>query len=167
MIEEKTCPYCNMPCAKCPHFSLESVEAWILSERLYNKSSAMAFDVLLHEIKGTIKIHRVADWRNTFMGIEHFTVVDREAFNAGIVPEWTGIDGRLPECKTAIESWRTLGWTCTKTKNDTILFAFDIAIRRQKRATRSGEPMPLKRAAIDRALKIEGVERFRKCARTK
>jgi hypothetical protein len=135
LVGAKNCPLCPTPtlCLVCPHFSPNVVNAFTAGLKMRAKSTAMTFDLLMHELKGTIVTRRSADWKGTFMGIERFVVVDPPRFNAeGLVRETTGLDATSPVAKCATESWRTLGFISRKHRG-AVLFAHSELIRAQKR----------------------------------
>ena len=135
LVAAKICPLCPTPtlCLTCPHFSPNVVNVFTAGLKMRAKSTAMAFDLLTHELKGTIVTRRSADWKGTFMGIERFVVVDPPRFNAeGLVRETTALDATSPVAKCATESWRTLGFISRKHRG-AVLFAHSELIRAQKR----------------------------------
>lgn len=143
LIGTTHCPYCpNVLCAACPHFNAEMVKQWNSERGCKSKAMAMTYDLLRKEITGVITTRRDPASANTFMGIARFIVpaANLAEFNRGAMPAWHHLDKNSAQYKTAVESWRFLGWTSAQNADGVVMFVFDRGFRDAKLLTIHGKP---------------------------
>ena len=137
----KTCKFCSIPCNICPHYSPSLIQSCMQRVSLRGKHAVMAYDILVHEMNGTIETRREGEGP-AFLGIRRFIIPKdkREEFNQqGHVPEWSSFRPRDARFKHAVASWTALGWTgrLEYAMDESFVFVYDPVVR-SRAITRNG-----------------------------
>ena len=160
LVASRLCAYCELPCAVCPHFNPHSVSAWMSMHGIQGRGAVIGYDILAHEINGTIETRRGGDGE-LFMGIRRFVVRadKREEFNAkSHVHEWSAFRPSDAAYKHSVGAYAGLGWTARRVvpMDDALVFVYDPAVRKRAITKNPSEktvaPRELRNAVMDRGL---------------
>jgi len=160
LVASRLCAYCELPCSACPHFNPHCVSAWMSMHGIQGRGAVIGYDILSHEINGTIETRRGGDGE-LFMGIRRFVIRQnkRDEFNANShIHEWSAFRPADAAYKHSVAAYEAAGWTgrCVSAMDDAIVFVYDPAVRKRAIAKnlqdKTIKPRELRNAVMDRGL---------------